>query len=106
MKKFKMLRTGQFISLPAKALSWYKEGLVYESSDQYAREIVEVYEAAEYVDDSTPTAASLQGQHPKTDPKPTTKKKKTRKSKGKVDPLVEAGPTGDPATDEVGDGEV
>jgi len=104
MKKFKMLRTGQFVSLPAKALSWYKEGLVYESSDRYAKEIVELYEAAEYVDDKTPTAASLQGQHPKTDSKPPAKKKKTKKSKVKVDP-VPPDPI-DPPTEEAGDGEV
>ena len=94
--KIKMLETSRQVSTRCRTLQWHRDGYVYETSDADGQLIVNSG-AAEVVDDSTPTGRST--------PKPTPKKK-TKKSKGKVAPLIEAGPTGDPETDEAGDGEV
>jgi hypothetical protein len=91
-----MLETSRQLSTRCRTLQWHRDGYVYETSDADGQLIV-ASGAAEVVDDSTPTGRQT--------PKPPAKKK-TKKSKGKVEPVIPDDPLEDSSADEVVDGEV
>ena len=95
--KIKITEQGYYVSNSSRTSTPHIKDYVYDISEEDAQRLVKDG-VAELVDDGPPT-----GRPASKTPAP---KKKTKKSKGKVEPVIPDDPLEDSSADEVVDGEV